>query len=81
MDTEGVVTKWFSRNWPMAVTGAVLAVGVVVLLMRSTEYDQPHKAEAAVVAPGETVIVPGQATVIVPSKDGDARSTLVSDSR
>ncbi len=80
MENEGIVSKWFRRNWPLAVTGAILSVGVGVLLMRSTEYDQPPKVEAAVVVPGETVVVPGQATVIAPGEDAGAQPALVSDS-
>ena len=80
MDQDNVLKKWLRRNWPLAVTGTVLALGVGVLLMRSTEYSSAPAAEAAVVAvPGEAVIVPGRATVITPGSNRGAEAALVSD--
>lgn len=80
MESNHILGRWFRRNWPLPVTGAVLFVGVGVLLMRSSVYDRPPTAEAAVVvAPGKAVIVPGRATVVVPSDETRASSALVSE--
>ena len=82
MEPRILIGTWFRRNWPLVVTVSVLTVGVGVLLMRSTEYDHPPTAEAAVVVvPGETVVVPGKATVVVPGGDTGATSALVSETR
>jgi len=82
MVQSNIISQWFGRNWPLTVTGTILAVGVGVLLMRSSEFSHPPAVEAAVVvAPSEAVIIPGRATVVLPGGESGAKAALVSETR
>lgn len=82
MEPNNIFGNWFKRHWPLVITAGVLTVGVGVLLMRSAEYDHPPTAEAAVVViPGDAVVVPGRATIVVPGSEGGATPSLVSEKR
>jgi hypothetical protein len=83
MVQRNVFSKWFGRNWSLAVTAAVLVIGVGVLLMRSSEFSHPPAVEAAVksvpVVPSKSVIIPGRATIVLPGSDDGGSTSLVSD--